>query len=75
MNMKKNVKIFDYLADASAYITILRSLAEERTWMEPSDDFFKEEFWEDYVDSIVKDGLKVGQPGYLTDTEDERMYA
>lgn len=73
--MEKKITLDSYLADATFYITNLRTLAEERTWVEPSDDFFNEEFWGDYVDPIVEDGLKVGQPGYLTYDEDERMYA
>lgn len=71
--MRKNIKLFDYNADASAYITNLYALAQERTWLEPSDEFFKDELWEDYVDSVVEDGLQVGQPGYSTNLWEEHV--
>ena len=64
--MEKKVNLYDYLANASAYINDLYTLSHERKWVtEPTEEFLYSEFWEAFVDQVVKDGLKVGQDGYM----------
>ena len=64
--MEKKISICDYLTDASAYINDLYTLSQEREWpSEPTKEFLTSDFWEAFVDQMVKDGLKVGQDGYI----------
>lgn len=63
--MKKNVNLYDYLADASSYINDLYTLAQEREWLNPTTDLFGSKNWNDYIDRVVEEGLKVGKAGYI----------
>ena len=69
--MKNTTNLYNYLTDATSYINDLHTLAQEYDGFEPSDEFLTGDFWGNFVDQIVKDGMSVGKPGYLTYYEEE----
>ena len=69
--MKNTTNLYNCLTDATSYINEVRTLAQEFDAFEPSEEFFTGDFWGNYVDQIMKDGMSVGKPGYLTYYEEE----
>lgn len=63
--MRQNFSIFDYLTNSSEYIKNLQALAQEREWINPTTDLFGSKNWNDYIDRVVEEGLKVGKAGYI----------